>query len=80
MRQGTIKLEKQYLAWLQSHRKKLQKYSGQWIGISLRNGVVAAGKNLKMVDEIFRKKNPREKPHLFQVPPRGEKFYILRIL
>lgn len=72
--------ERRYLFWLNSHKKTLQRHAGQWVGIKLGKGIVASGKNLKKVRLDFLRRYPREIPHLLQVPPKGEKFYILTLL
>ncbi len=75
-----INEEKRYLFWLNKHSKQLQRYSGQWVGVKLGKGVVASGRVLKKVRHDFLKLYPSEIPHLIQVPPKGEKFYILILL
>lgn len=75
-----LKKEIQYLAWVSRHRKDLQKLEGRWVGIKLGKGVIAAGKSLKKVRRDFLKQYPHELPHLFQVPPKGQRFYILTLL
>ena len=75
----TLERERKYLFWMSRHKRTLNKYAGQWVGIKLGKGVVAAGKSLKRVHREYLKRYPGEIPHLLQVPPKGQRFYILLI-
>lgn len=73
----SVATEKKYLLWLNRHNRELSKHAGHWVGIKLGKGIVASGKSLKQVRQSFLRRYPNDQPHLLQVPPKGEKFYIL---
>ena len=73
----SLEKERKYLFWMSRHKRTLNKYAGQWVGIKLGRGVVASGKSLKKVRTDFLKRYPNETPHLLQVPQKGQHFYVL---
>ena len=65
------------LMWLSKHRKEVEKYSGKWIAIEAKKGILAWGETVKEVIEAARKKHKVQSPTIFLVPRKDEEAYIL---
>ena len=63
--------------WLGRHERTVAHYAGQWIAVHPTRGIVAANKNLGVVEGTFRKQYPSMRPFLHRVPRRDERIFVL---
>ncbi len=60
------------IKWLCENARSLEKFSGQWVMFSTREGVVSNGPSLQKVLNASKKMKPSEKPFVFHVPSKEE--------
>ena len=53
---------KEELEWLSKHQKEVEKYSGKWIALKAKRGIIASGETASEVMEIAKKKYKIDSP------------------
>ena|GEM_PF-1076806 len=72
----TNKVENKESMWVSKHQKALGIYAGKWIAV-IDNKVVAAGRNVKEVMELCKKKKLTKLPLVTKIPRKDEEMYVL---
>lgn len=68
---------KEELDWMNLNPEEVSKYSGKWIALDGKKGIIAAGDNLEKVALEFKKKFPGKVPCVFKVPREDEEIIAL---
>lgn len=58
--------------WLCENAKGLEKFSGQWVLFSAKEGLVGCGESLAQVLKAARHKKDKHTPFVFHVPSKEE--------
>ena len=68
---------KEELEWMSKHEKEVEKYSGKWVALLAKRGIIASGTSPREVIKKSQKKFPKERPTVVQIPRKDEELYIL---
>lgn len=68
---------KEELEWLSEHQDEVERYSGKWIALEAKRGILAWGESVGEVLEAARRKHKVKSPTVFLVPRKDEEAYIL---